>query len=111
MYKKILLLILLLGFGGFSYATFEYAVDKYYKENIEAAYPQFKILAEQGDAKAQRYLAYIYESGEGDIEQDELLALSWKEKSLEGLMLLSEEGDPEAQYYLCLLYTSDAADE
>ena len=104
MYKKILLLILLLGFGGFSYATFEYAVDKYYKENIDAAYPQFKILAEQGDAKAQRYLAYIYESGEGDIEQDELLALSWKEKSLEGLMLLSEEGDPEAQYYLAQHY-------
>ena len=61
-------------------------------------------MAEQGDAKAQRYLAYIYESGEGDIEQDELLALSWKEKSLEGLILLSEEGDPEAQYYLAEHY-------
>ena len=74
-YLKIsLLLVLLVVLNGFSFATFEYAVDKYYKENIEAAYPQFKILAEQGDAKAQRYLAYIYESGEGDIEQDELLS-------------------------------------
>ena len=33
-----------------------------------------------------------------------MLALSWKEKSLEGLMLLSEEGDPEAQYYLAQHY-------
>ena len=33
-----------------------------------------------------------------------MLALSWKEKSLEGLMLLSEEGDPEAQYYLAEHY-------
>ena len=46
----------MLGFGGFSYATFEYAVDKYYKENIDAAYPQFKILAEQGMQKLKGIL-------------------------------------------------------
>ena len=96
--KKIFLFaILLLGASGLSLANFEFAVDKYYKANIEAAYPQFKILAEDGGAKAQMYLSNIYENGMGDIEEDSDLAQFWKEKSFEGLRLLSEQGDPEAK--------------
>ena len=98
--KKIFLFaIFLLGASGLSLANFEFAVDKYYKANIEAAYPQFKILAEEGGAKAQMYLSNIYENGMGDIEEDSDLAQFWKEKSFEGLRLLSEQGDPEAQFY------------
>ena len=109
MKRLILILFLSLGLIGISNADFQYAADEYYKEDYETALKEFKVLAEQGNAKAQIYLSMMHEYGYG-VDVDVELAKSWEEKSLSGLKLLAEKGDPEAQYWLGYLMESDNED-
>ena len=105
--KKLLLhLLLSLGIIGLSQANFQSAVDEYYKRDYETALKEFQILAEQGNAKAQKYLETMYRSGEG-VDKDEELAKSWEEKSLAGLKLLANQGDAEAQFWFADSMTDD----
>ena len=93
MKKLFLLLLLSLGFIGLSNADFQYAVDTYYKEDYKTALKEFKVLAEQGNAKAQIYLSEMYKYGKVGVDKDEELAKSWEIKSAQG-------GDAYSQYYL-----------
>mgnify|MGYP003978930243 CR=1 FL=1 len=108
--KKLFQIFLLsLGFIGLSNADFQYAVDEYNKVNYETAFKEFKVLAEQGNGKAQMYLSMMYEAGNG-VDNDEDLAKVWEEKSLFGLKLLADQGDPEAQFWFAESLTGDEAE-
>ena len=52
----------------------------------------YRIQAEQGDAKAQAFLGYSFASGEG-VPKDEVEAVMWSRKA-------AEQGDPMAQTFL-----------
>jgi len=60
------------------------------------AFKEFKPAAVQGDAQAQLYMGYLYESGWG-VAQDYQLAADWFRLSV-------EQGNPEAQWRLAYLY-------
>jgi hypothetical protein len=107
--KKLILFFISLCFSYSAYANFQYAVDEYYKENYKAAFSEFQILAEQGDAKAQVYLALMYRSGNGVVE-NEALANDWDTKSLPGLKILVNQGDPEAQFWFAETMSGDEAE-
>ena len=107
--KKLILVFISLFFSFSAYADFQYAVDEYYKENYKTALQEFQILAEQGNAKAQMYLSFMYSSAEG-VDEDQDLANIWEEKSLPGLKLLADEGDAEAQYWFAYSMTDDEAE-
>ena len=53
--------------------TFEQLVVAYERKDYRAAYPRFKHLAEQGDAKAQCSLGVINENGRGMPKNEEQL--------------------------------------
>ncbi len=106
--KKIILIFISLSFSFLSYADFEYAVDEYYKENYQAAFAEFQILAEQGDGNAQAYLASMYRYGSG-VEKNEVLANTWDARSLPRLEALANQGNPEAQFWLAESMTGDEA--
>ena len=107
--KKLIIFFISLCFSCSAYANFQYAVDEYYKENYKAAFSEFQILAEQGDAIAQVYLALMYRSGNGVIE-NEALANAWDTKSLSGLKILASQGDPEAQFWFAETMSGDEAE-
>ena len=52
----------------------------------------YRIQAEQGDAKAQAFLGYSFASGEG-VPKDAVEAVTWSRKA-------AEQGDPMAQTFL-----------
>ena len=107
--KKLIIFFISLCFSCSAYANFQYAVDEYYKENYKAAFSEFQILAEQGDAIAQVYLALMYRSGNGVVE-NEALANAWDTKSLSGLKILASQGDPEAQFWFAETMSGDEAE-
>ena len=61
-----------------------------------AAYHELKPLAEQGDAKAQYSLAFLYDTGLG-VDRDYEEAAKWYLKS-------AEQGVPNAQHNLGVIY-------
>ena len=78
--KKGLLVILSLLF---SFAVYANQCSEYwYKENYEKAFTPYKKEAEQGNAEAQFFLAYMYDDGEG-TEQDKQKAFYWYTKAAE----------------------------
>ncbi len=64
-------------------------------EHARAA-EEFKKLAEEGDAKAQSHLGYLYYVGEG-VPQDYAMAVKWYRKA-------AVQGDRDAQYNLAVAY-------
>ena len=96
--KKLILSIVLLFFTSVIYADFQSVANIYYKQDYENAFVEFKILAEQGDAKSQTYLANMYRNGKG-VVKNEILADSWDKKSIAGLKILANNGDSEAQFW------------
>lgn len=64
-------------------------------ENAQSA-EEFKKLAEQGDARAQSQLGYLYYAGEG-VPQSFAEAVKWYEKA-------AVQGDKDAQYNLAVAY-------
>ena len=68
----------------------------YYKPDYEQAASWFGKAAVQGYAKAQIYLAMMYEKGQGGL-QDYAMAAYWLQKA-------AGQGHAEAQYYLGTAY-------
>ena len=60
--------------------------------------------AEQGDAKAQCELGWMYKNGQGSIAQDEEQAVAWWRKA-------ADQGYAEAQYALGAIYSSSYNDK
>ena len=68
----------------------------YVRGDYETAATQFREAAEQGDAKAQHYLALLYDGGKG-VPQDDAEAIKWYGKA-------AEQGYADAQYNLSMVY-------
>ena len=82
--------------GGAEAATFRQGLAAYAKEDFAGAARVFIPLARGGDASAQAYLGYMFESGRG-VPQDFTEAAYWYRRS-------AEQGNDSAQYQLGLLY-------
>ena len=77
-------------------ATLRQGVSAFARENYPAAARIFIPLAERGDASAQFYLGFMFESGRG-VPQNYTEAAIWYRRA-------AEQGHGPAQYELGLLY-------
>jgi TPR repeat protein len=77
-------------------ASFRSGVAAFNRENFNAAGVIFGPLAEAGDARAQFYLGFMYETGRG-VPQDYVTAAYWYRRA-------ANQGDTAAQCRLGLLY-------
>ena len=75
----VLIFSILLGVSSFS-ADFEKGIDAYNKGDFATALKEWKPLAEQGDAKAQYQLSFLYYHGDG-VPPDYDKAIFWLNKS------------------------------
>jgi|GEM_PF-546311 len=95
--KTILVSVILLLASTFSsQADFNKAVKAYQKGQFEDAISEFRVLAEQGDARAQKTLGDIYRKGRG-VARD-------YQKSVQWYRLAATQGDPGAQMSLGSMY-------
>lgn len=90
--------VLLLCFLGLNpaYAGFDEAVQAVNKGHFSAAFKEFSVLAEQGDARAQHALGWMYYDGQGRAK-DYKKAAYWYEKA-------AEQGNITAQINLAQMY-------
>ena len=79
-------------------ADFKKGLDAYNKGDFKIAYKELHQLAEQGDAGAQYNLGFMYDNGEG-VLQDDKRAVNWYRKA-------AEQGYANAQYNLGLMYSN-----
>jgi hypothetical protein len=77
-------------------ASFRQGVSAFNQQNYVSASRIFIPLAEQGDAAAQSYLGFMFETGRG-VPQNYTEAAMWYRRA-------AEQGDSLAQYSLGLLY-------
>lgn len=77
-------------------ADFQAGLDAYKKGDYAAAAKEWRPLAEQGSAAAQRNMGYLYLDGHG-VPQDYGEAVMWIRRS-------AEQDDTEAQHELGALY-------
>ena len=78
--------------------TFDDALAAYKRGEFSVAAKTFRRLAEQGDAKAQYWLGYIYDMGEG-VAEDKAEAVRWYRKA-------ADQGFARAQCNLGDMYDS-----
>ena len=94
---KIFLVMLLLGFSHAATADdFEDGVVAAQKGDFATALRLWTPLAEQGDAKAQYNLGFMFEEGK-DVAQDYKTAVKW-------FTLAAKQGNYQAQYSLGIMY-------
>ena len=92
-----LTLAVLLGSAGISWsADFQKGVATYNSGDYATALRELKPLAEQGDAKSQYNLGFMYRKGQG-VPQDYKTAVKW-------YRLAAEQGDADAQGNLGAMY-------
>ncbi len=131
--KAMLLILSSLLVGTCAFADYQDAQDAYNRKDYAAALEELQPLAENGDAKAQYALGWMYERGHG-VSADDQTALKWYrlaadrehtlamsqlggayfrgsfgldkdyETAFEWLMPAAERGHDEAQYNLGLMY-------
>ena len=89
-------LALFLGLAASAMADVEQGVEAWKQGDFRAALEQFRPAAEQGDARAQFYLAEAFNLGRGTV-QDYAEALKWYVKAADG-------GNIDAQDKLCTAY-------
>jgi len=96
--KKIILLLLLLGFSNVVWAASDYdkAVEAYNTQDYETALKLFRPLAEGGNAGSQYGLGVMYTNGQG-VKQDYAKSVKWYQKA-------AEQGYANAQYNLGVKY-------
>lgn len=75
---------------------FDAGLAAYNRGDYVAAFREFKVSAEQGDALAQFNLGVMYDSGQG-VPQDYAEAVRWFRKA-------AEQGNASARYNLALMY-------
>ena len=90
-FASVLLLMFLSTTAGFA-QTIESANEAYERRDYQAAYEEFKILAEQGNAEAQFMLYSIYSLGKG-VAVSGIEAFRW-------LIESAQQGNADALYYL-----------
>jgi TPR repeat protein len=92
-----LTIAVLLGSAGMSWsADFQKGAAAYQSGDYANAQRIWKPLAEQGDARAQSNLGYMYHKGEG-VPQDDKIAVKW-------YSLAAEQGYADAQSNLGVMY-------
>jgi len=92
-------LSLLVASGGIVFAQdFRVGLNAYVEQNYATALRVWRPLAKQGNARAQRYLGWMYLGGEG-VTQDYKKAVKW-------LQMSAEQGDRLAQVNLGAMYYS-----
>ena len=97
--KKLLLgltLSLLLGNGAVVASNYHKGLKAYEADDFNTALLEWIPLAEQGLAKAQHKLGYMYDVGEGVLENDKT-AVKWYTQA-------AEQGLAKAQYNLAYMY-------
>jgi len=98
--KNILYTIILsLLFSSSVFADFQASQDAYEAGDHVAAFRLIKPLAEQGDARGQSALGYLYQQGKG-VTQDYKEAVKW-------YRLAAEQGDVQAQYNLGVMFLKE----
>ena len=91
----VLLLTLLITFNSFADELSD-AFDAYERGDYSTAFDLYEKLANQGNAKAQFNLGYMYDIGQG-LPQDYKQAVHWYTKA-------AEQGYAKAQHNLGILY-------
>ena len=86
-----------------SAADLQKGIDAFDAGDHATALTEFTPLAEAGDAEAQGWLGWMYESGKG-VAQDDAEAEKWYRLAAEGFRRAAEAGDAEAQNYLGWMY-------
>jgi TPR repeat protein len=94
--KALLLAFLILVLDTPVSAGYDEAWLAYLNQDYEAALKELKPLAEQGDARSQYAIGWMYRNGEG-VAQDYKAASNW-------YRLAAEQGHAEAQKSLGLMY-------
>ncbi|MBT6556795.1 MAG: sel1 repeat family protein [Gammaproteobacteria bacterium] len=79
-------------------ADFNKGVTAYQAGNYKAALAEWRPLAHAGNARAQNFLGFMYDNGEGVLE-DDLEAVKW-------YRLAAEQGNPKAQYGLGVMFAN-----
>jgi len=74
------------------------AISAYDSEDYVSARRLFKDIAQQGDPVAQRYLAQLYDKGQGGVK-DYVKAVEWYKKA-------AKQNDSKAQYLLGVKYVN-----
>ena len=82
--------------AGSAWADFDDSVEAYNSGDYATALQEFQPLAEQGDAKAQFNLGFMYDNGKG-VPENDAEAAKWYRKA-------AEQGDVMAQYSLGGMY-------
>jgi len=95
--KKLLLLLLSIGFISPIYADLDIGTTAYDNGDYQTALKEFKILAEQGHAKAQHNVGWMYKSDVEGIPKDDKQALYWFIKA-------AEQGVAESQLNVAIMY-------
>ena len=90
------LVIVLLGAPAAGAQTFDEASAAYMRGDYIVAFESFLSLAEQGHARSQYNLDYMYHKGLG-VRQDDVEAVRWLRRA-------AEQGHPTAQYSLGVMY-------
>ena len=79
-----------------AYAGFDEGVEAYSRNEFDKALAEFKPLAEQGEARAQYFMGFLYRYGYG-VAQSHDEAAKWFRQA-------AQQGDARAQYYLGKMY-------
>jgi TPR repeat protein len=91
-----LAVVALLFSAGSAWADLDDGVAAYERGDYATALQEWRLLAEQGDAKAQHNLGVMYENGSG-VPQNYVEAVKW-------LRMAAEQGDADAQVNLGTVY-------
>jgi TPR repeat protein len=81
-----------------AHAGFDEGVEAYAQADYAKAMAEFKPLAEQGDARSQYFMGFLYRYGYG-VQKDDAEAGKW-------FRLSAAQGDPRSLYYLGKMYES-----
>ena len=96
MKRLALALIFAFGFAPPAWADFQAGIDAYQHGDYAAAYREWLLLAEEGDAEAQFNLGILYDLGQG-VAQSKVRAATWYRRS-------AEQGFAAAQYNLAVMF-------
>ena len=89
--------ILLVSLSAPAWADFEEGFAAFERADYATAIREFLSLAEQGHAKAQFHLGFMYHQGQG-VPQDDAEAVKW-------YRLAADQGFADAQWFLGMMYT------
>lgn len=93
---KLLLVVFVCAAGPAVAGPYEDGNAAYQKGDHSTALRLWRPLAEQGDARAQFSLGFMYRNGQG-VPQDDAAAMSWYRKA-------ADQGHADAQYNLGIMY-------